>query len=1051
MAHSQSPPALLWQIQNARNHAEQIEFLRQLKDGVIGDVRAKEKWVNHGILQFLVHLLQQKPTAQSPSGLGSKEAYAPISQTTDLPDDDRVRLLALQLIASFAKGGPSFLTPLNAVGAVPVILTYICPHKNPAQLVLTSLRALSDMTEAASLSSRTSIEATAALAKALFVPRYIESLCAILDAESASSIIQEQKCLVASLISRLCKEPRYQDMLADAGVLDALATLLASFVVARGEVLPFTLDTLEREGLAAVIPQPAPRGLSLALILEAISVLIADSRFRTGLLLCSPAIMAVLTSSEIGERNSQIYRTWELLKKSGLTHGRPVDRSALDYLLPAVPVTTPRFLLSQHHPSFPSTGRSLETPAKHGRATARFTTEDREWLVGGGDTEEPESPLIPWLIHLMRSGTNDHEKVMAASVLASLFKGGFTSPDREFSLSVLVVPVLCRLLKDYERERGKSLDAIFVDSETAMAWVILERTPAVLARLIADSVFLQQVTRDSGALKLACKLLKDSYEPTAIPSPPRPWTPNPEERQDTGDDKFSTCQLGPPGQVPLCAHKIRMRESSLKLITSLATFKEEFRKEIVEQDILPSVAESLSETPQKPTPPKEKPKTEEDGTVPMHPAGHSPYGQNPTSVLIAACHAVRTLARSVSNLRTVLDDNCVAMPIFKLLKHVDIDVKIAACSVICNLLTESSPMRDPLIKAGVIGVLCLYARSDNAGLRLNALWALKHLVHMTDRDTKKKCLEELGPGWLIQLICDDTEDEALHARIMGERRPLTDADEDEVMDTDDGYAEATDDVWQWQAIHRKGPGFDSTRMRVADGMLRALREREFDEVRKAREADLAIQEQGLDFIRNLIAIPQQPAQAEMIDYLFSELGQDRLFDILASKLRVKILRPFARRQSSSSGTPGGGAGSGASGRNVSIDSRVLYPQSKIIVAVIYFLTHIAAGVPRHRQLVIAQEELLKLLAGHFNNKDVDVRRSLCHLLKNLVWCDGTEDRRGRDLRVFELEKLGFLQKLEGLERNDAELDVRERAKEAASSIKGEACEGPQVPHGRVDY
>lgn len=591
-------------------------------------------------------------------------------------------------------GGPSFLAPLNAVGVVPVVLTYICPLKNPAQLVLTSLRALSDMTEAASLSSKTSTEDTAVLAKALFVPRYIESLCAILDAESTSPTVQEQKCLVASLISRLCKEPRFQDMLADAGVLDALATLLASFVVARGEVLPFTLDTLEREGLDAAIPQPTPQGLSLALILEAISVIIADSRFRTGLLLCSPAIMAVLISSEFQERNSQISRTWELLKKSGLAHGRSVDRSAIDYLLPPVPVTTPRFLLSQHHPSFPSKVVSWETPAKHGRVATKFTTVDREWSVGGGDIDEPESPLIPWLIHLMRSSTNDHEKVMAASVLASVFKGGFTSPDREFSLSVLVLPVLCQILKDYQTESGKNLDATFVDSETATAWAILERTPAVLARLIADSVFLQQVAHDSGALKLACKLLKDAYAPSVIQSPPRPWTPNPEERRDFGEDGFSACQLGPPGQVPACAHKIRMRESSIKLITSLATFKEEFRKEIVGQDILPSVVESLSETPQKPTPPKEKSKTQEDGAVPIHPAGHSPYGHNPTSVLIAACHAVRTLARSVSNLRTALDDNCVAIPIFKLLKHVDIDVKIAACSVVCNLLTESSPMRD---------------------------------------------------------------------------------------------------------------------------------------------------------------------------------------------------------------------------------------------------------------------------------------------------------------------------------------------------------------------
>lgn len=102
---------MLWQIQNARNHVEQTGLLRHLKNEVIGDVRSKEKWVNQGILQSLVHLLQQKSTAQSPSGLGNKEAYTPISQAADLPDDDRVRLLALQLIASFAKGTLYLLEP----------------------------------------------------------------------------------------------------------------------------------------------------------------------------------------------------------------------------------------------------------------------------------------------------------------------------------------------------------------------------------------------------------------------------------------------------------------------------------------------------------------------------------------------------------------------------------------------------------------------------------------------------------------------------------------------------------------------------------------------------------------------------------------------------------------------------------------------------------------------------------------------------------------------------------------------------------------------------
>lgn len=312
-------------------------------------------------------------------------------------------------------------------------------------------------------------------------------------------------------------------------------------------------------------------------------------------------------------------------------------------------------------------------------------------------------------------------------------------------------------------------------------------------------------------------------------------------------------------------------------------------------------------------------------------------------------------------------------------------------------------------------------------------------------------MEEIGPGWLVQLICDDTEDEALHGRPMSGRQLLTDADEDEAMDTDDGYVEVTDDIWQWQAMRRKGRGSDSTCMRVADDMLRALRKKEFDEVRKAREADLAIQEQGIDFIRNLISIPDQPAQSDMVDYVFSELGQDRLFEILASKLRVKVLHPFARREASSSGTPAGGAGSSASGGrgSVNIESRVLYPQSKIIVAVIYLLTHIAAGI-RHRQLVVSQPELLKLLAGHFSSKDVDVRRSLCHLLKNMAWCEGHDDREGRHQRVRALKDLGLFQKLESLEK-DVELDIRERAKEAISTIREDEEVVPSFPHDDIGY
>lgn len=108
----------------------------------------------------------------------------------------------------------------------------------------------------------------------------------------------------------------------------------------------------------------------------------------------------------------------------------------------------------------------------------------------------------------------------------------------------------------------------------------------------------------------------------------------------------------------------------------------------------------------------------------------------------------------------------------------------------------------------------------------------------------------------------------------------------------------------------------------------------------------------------------------------------------------------------------------------------------MIEAVVYVLVNIAASVPKHRQLVMAQTELLKLLHGHINSRDTEVRRALCHLLSNLG--DHEEDTMGGEQRALELKKLGFLAKLEELQEKDSDLDVRETAKTAVWRIKAPA-------------
>lgn len=320
-------------------------------------------------------------------------------------------------------------------------------------------------------------------------------------------------------------------------------------------------------------------------------------------------------------------------------------------------------------------------------------------------------------------------------------------------------------------------------------------------------------------------------------------------------------------------------------------------------------------------------------------------------------------------------------------------------------------------------VVCEHAHSNNAKLRLNATWALKHFVNAVSNETKRTCLEELGKGWLVQLICNDTEDEALASKSNWNQRNITspndDMDDEMEMDQfEDQTHPPVGGSFSYTAASRPSSS-RSKSLQQAEIKLAALRDAETNPARKARKDDIAVQEQGLDLIRNLIGGAGQgstPECTEMIDYLFERLGQKEVFEILASKLKPKVLNPYSRRSSGVS------------------ESTIIPPQSEIIVAVVYILVHIAASIPAHRQVVIEQTDLLKLLVPHFLNPAPEVRVALCFFVCNLTWMENTNDAAACAHRVRVLKELGILSKIEILE-TDPELDVRERAKPALWQLK----------------
>jgi armadillo repeat-containing protein 8 len=716
MARIQSPP-ILSQIRVARSYSEQTAALRALKDDIVGHVQRKERWIESGILESLAKTLQ---TIRSPSSRNGEDTHSSAGQPRPLAESERVRLLSLELIASFASGewltvpdqqeidvltlfagGPSFLAPLRAVNAIPAILPHISPSENPPQLVLTALRALRDIADASALAAPSPFDDITALAELLFKPQHLNSLNRILASNSDTVAAQEQKCIVANLIGRLCRTPQHQNLLAGQGILDSLASQLASFAVSRGEVVPGAEVLARGDGLDGLIPDPAPLGLDLASVLEAISTIIADSRYRACMLMYSPAMLTTFPNAEFTPATKEAKAARNALEVSGLSTARSRNSGAMEYLLPVVPITQPRSMpaLTQFPPlGFSPSSDNLVSAARP--ITTRFSGWDPSRFDSAGsngdvEAEDAESPVIPWLIHLVRT-TGGLERVMAASVLATLYKAGFALPERETAIGLLVVPLLCCLIRDHDKPLSPTIqNSTFIDREIALDWAILERTPAVLARLLADSDFMQQAAHDYGAMRIVHKLLKDAYEPLKVQTASRPWSPNP-EHNTAHEDGLPTCSIGLPGQLPIYAHKIKMRESTLKLVAGLVANKEDYRKAIADHDVLPYIVESLTATPSKPRNAKEKSKADKEGDeedMEIH-RESSPYGSNPNAVIMAACHVVRVLSRSPSNLRTVLTDHGVAMPIFRLLKHSVADIQIAACGAVCNLVLNHSPMRE---------------------------------------------------------------------------------------------------------------------------------------------------------------------------------------------------------------------------------------------------------------------------------------------------------------------------------------------------------------------
>lgn len=983
-------------------------------------------WVGLGVLAPIARILNTH------KGNG-KRRHRDVNSSTNQSkqrggrsDEEEARLQAIIIVGSLAHGGPGYVSPIFAGLVISPLLALLSPAESSPLLVLNALRSLNAVADSLSLSYSDHGTSEDGLLNLLYTEQHLPTIANLLLQTSPSLVVQQQIALTAALISKTCPDEHHQAMLAQTGVLEALAVRLASFVVTTG----CSLNTGNGGSKYIGDIAPATSRSRISPILQAIGAIIQHSKPRAIQFLNAPAFASVFQKPDADVTSSFEKKptVWGP-NASNMFNARQTPPNAIDVLIPPLPSTHFRSSLAPNS-SFPPLG-ALGSSSKQTQMSRSFSSAIEVIQSQGLEfIEEEESTLIGWLLYIARI-ENEVTGLTAARVLAILYQHGLTKRGREAAFALLLVPSLVRMLDKDSRtsDASNTYDTSLIASPDRL---VKEQAPSVLAMLAVNSLEIQKAAADAGAIKKLSQLLKESYDEMPANSSVAMWTPESStSRHSEGRDDGS--KLGSAGLSATAYHVMRLRESVLTALAAIASEKDDYRRLIIDNGVVPFVIKTLK-------PEESETVAQADGQAEGTSRYRRAFTGNCKYAILAACGAARALSRSVSTLRTSLMDAGLPAPLFVLIKCQDMELQIAATAVVTNLVLQFSPMREAIMEAGALKILCEHAHSMDAKLRLNSVWALKHVVLEASNAIKMSCLEELGPGWLKQIVNNDVE--ASNHGMTSRSGDREDGSSTPIrMSTPNAAGEQVDLLNAVEEDSRESSqdveedGEEDLKMADSIGALsRAELDRKlFSHSSSGRGPisetagltgrrpssqpvltdELAIQQQGLDFIRNLIC---GSGASDMIEHIFRELGQDKIFELLAAKLRPRVFNAFNReRRSSENGV------------------RHVQPQTGIVVSVCYIIVHIAAGSTRQRQLLISQTELLKLIVPLFSHPSKEVRACCLWIVINLTWIDDASDNMNCKARARELTKLGVSEKLELMEQ-DADLDCRERARTAKNQM-----------------
>ena len=550
--------------------------------------------------------------------------------------------------------------------------------------MLNALRSLNAVADSLFLSHSDHDTDEDGLLNLLYTEQHLSTVANLLLQTSPSLVAQQQIALTAALISKTCQDEHHRAMLAQTGVLEALAVRLASFVVATGCSLHPSHGGSKHIGDIA----PATSRSRISPILQAIGAAIQHSKPRAIQFLNAPAFASVFPKADADVASSYERKptAWGP-NASNMFNVRQAPPNTIDTLIPPLPSTHFRSSLAPSS-NFPPLG-ALGSSSKQTQTSRSFSSAIEVIQSQGLEfIEEEESTLIPWLLYIARV-ENEVTGLMAAWVLAILYRHGLTKRGRELAFAFLLVPSLVRMLDKDSKTSSDTSNTYDTSVLASPDRLIKEQAPSVLAMLAANSLEIQRAAADAGAIKKLSQLLKESYDEMPANSSAAMWTPESStSRQSEGRDDGS--KLGRAGLSATAYHVMRLRESVLIALAAIASDKDEYRRAIIDNGVVPFVIKTLK-------PEESDPVAQGNGQIDGTSRYRRAYTGNCKDAILAACGTARALSRSVSTLRTSLMDAGLPAPLFVLIKCQDTELQVAAIAVVTNLVLHFSPMREVFI------------------------------------------------------------------------------------------------------------------------------------------------------------------------------------------------------------------------------------------------------------------------------------------------------------------------------------------------------------------